>query len=100
MQPAEYVEVAYRTGGTAAARALAERRSGSPFDPTLVRVLCDHAAEIFDRLSDVGTWQTVIAAEPALTMVTAKPLWAKGDGRTIWDGCVVGGATRAVDLSH
>jgi len=69
VQLAEYVEVAYRTGGTAAARSIAERRSGSQFDPTLVRVLSDHAPEIFDGLSNVGTWQTVIAAEPALTMV-------------------------------
>ncbi|TPW15912.1 MAG: LuxR family transcriptional regulator, partial [Acidimicrobiaceae bacterium] len=69
VQLAEYVEVAYRTGGTTAARALAERRSGSQFDPTLVRVLCDHATEVFDGLSDVGTWQMVIAAEPALTVV-------------------------------
>ena len=43
VQLAEYVEVAYRTGGTTAARAIAERRSGSQFDPTLVRILCDHA---------------------------------------------------------
>jgi HD-GYP domain-containing protein (c-di-GMP phosphodiesterase class II) len=69
VQLAEYVEVAYRTGGTTSAQAIAERRSGSQFDPTLVRILCDHATEIFDGLSDVGTWQMVIDAEPALTVV-------------------------------
>lgn len=69
VQLAEYVEVAYRTGGAAAVREVAERRSGSQFDPTLVRTLCDHAPEILDGLDDVGTWKTVIAAEPALTMV-------------------------------
>src|SRR4249919_3533762 len=48
---------------------IAERRSGSQFDPGLVEILCDHADEIFDGLSDVGTWQMVINAEPALTVV-------------------------------
>ena len=43
VQLAEYVEVAYRTGGTTAAQAIAEGRSGSQFDPTLVRTLSDHA---------------------------------------------------------
>ena len=68
-QLAEYVEVAYRTGGIAAALELAERRSGSQFDPTLVATLRAHATEVFDALSDVGTWQAVIDAEPALTVV-------------------------------
>ena len=68
-QLAEYVEVAFRSGGIAAARELAERRSGSQFDPNLVQTLCDHAVEIFDRLAEVGTWQAVIDAEPALTVV-------------------------------
>jgi len=69
VQLAEYVEVAYRTGGATTARAVAERRSGSQFDPTLVRILCEHAAEIFDGLSEVGTWRMVIDAEPALTVM-------------------------------
>ena len=69
VQLAEYVEVAYRTGGMAAARETAQRRSGSQFDPTLVQTLCDHAAEVFDGLADVGTWQAVVDAEPALTVV-------------------------------
>ncbi|HET7488654.1 MAG TPA: HD domain-containing phosphohydrolase [Acidimicrobiales bacterium] len=66
---AEYTEVAYRRGGAPAARELAERRSGSQFDPALVQVLCDASAAIFDGLTDVGTWQSVIDAEPKLTMV-------------------------------
>jgi HD-GYP domain-containing protein (c-di-GMP phosphodiesterase class II) len=69
VQLAEYVEVAHRTGGTTGAMEVAQRRSGSQFDPTLVQVLCDHAAEVFEGLDDVGTWQTVIDAEPALTVV-------------------------------
>ena len=69
VQLAEYVEVAFRTGGIAAAIALAERRAGSQFDPTLVRVLGDNLAGTFDGLTDVGTWQMVIDAEPALAVV-------------------------------
>lgn len=69
VQLAEYVEVAYRSGGMTAAKELAARRSGSQFDPKLVQTLCDHAAEIFDGLADVGTWQSVIDAEPTLTVV-------------------------------
>ena len=51
VQLAEFVEVAHRTGGEAAARELAERRAGSQFDPTAVHVLCTHAGEIF------GAWK-------------------------------------------
>ena len=39
-QLAEYVEVAHRTGGVEAAVALAQRRSGSQFDPAVVDLLC------------------------------------------------------------
>jgi HD-GYP domain-containing protein (c-di-GMP phosphodiesterase class II) len=73
VQLAEYVEVAYRTGGITAARELAERRAGTQFDPTLVETLRTHAGEIFDGLADVGTWQAVIDAEPALTVVLSGP---------------------------
>ena len=72
VQLAEYVEVAYRTGGIAAACDLAKRRSGSQFDPTLVETLCAHAAEIFDGLTDVGSWQAVIDSEPALTVLLSE----------------------------
>ena len=69
VQLAEYVEVAHRTGGIAAARDVAERRSGSQFDPAIVETLCAHAAELLDGLAEVGSWQPVIDAEPALTVV-------------------------------
>jgi HD-GYP domain-containing protein (c-di-GMP phosphodiesterase class II) len=72
VQLAEYAEVAFRTGGVPAVRELAQRRSGSQFDPTLVQALCDDAAEIFDGLADVGTWQSVIDAEPKLTVVLSE----------------------------
>ena len=61
--------MAHRTAGEGAARAIAERRSGSQFDPTIVATLCTHATELLDGLANVGSWQTVINAEPALTVV-------------------------------
>ena len=69
VQLAEFVEVAHRTGGETAARELAERRAGSQFDPTAVHVLCTHAGEIFGALEEIGSWQIVIDAEPALAVV-------------------------------
>jgi HD-GYP domain-containing protein (c-di-GMP phosphodiesterase class II) len=66
-QLAEYAEVAHRVGGVGAATALATRRSGTQFDPALVSIVCDQADGLFQGLEGMGTWQTVIAAEPSLT---------------------------------
>jgi HD-GYP domain-containing protein (c-di-GMP phosphodiesterase class II) len=66
---AEYIEVAYRTGGIEAATAMARQRSGRQFDPGLAALLCADAAEIFDGLDTLQTWDAVIAAEPALAVV-------------------------------
>ena len=65
-QLAEYVEVAYRVGGVAAATALARDRSGGHFDPELVSVLVAEATTVFGDLDATQTWVTVIEAEPAL----------------------------------
>jgi len=66
---AEYTEVAHRVHGVDAAAALARRRSGTQFDPSLVDSLVTDAGEIFDGLDAVGTWNAVIDAEPALTVL-------------------------------
>jgi len=66
---AEYTEVAHRVHGVGAATALAQRRSGTQFDPALVTCLVDAADDIFGQLDDVGTWKSVIDAEPALTVL-------------------------------
>ena len=66
---AEYVEVAHRVGGNDAAIALARKQRGKQFDPALADLLCDRAAEIFSDLDSVRTWDAVIEAEPALTVV-------------------------------
>jgi len=67
-QLAEFMEVAHRVGGVAAASALARRRAGRQFDPDLAALLCAHAEEIFARLDAAPAWRTVIAAEPALAV--------------------------------
>jgi HD-GYP domain-containing protein (c-di-GMP phosphodiesterase class II) len=71
-QLAEYVEVAHRTRGLDAAVAVAQRRAGSQFDPSLVEELCAGAAKILGGLDAYGSWQPVIDAEPALTFVLSE----------------------------
>jgi HD-GYP domain-containing protein (c-di-GMP phosphodiesterase class II) len=65
-QLAEFVEVAHRIGGVAAAVALAQHRAGSQFDPGLSKVLCTDAESILGELDSTSTWEAVIGAEPAL----------------------------------
>jgi HD-GYP domain-containing protein (c-di-GMP phosphodiesterase class II) len=65
-QLAEFVEVAHRSGGIAAAQALATARSGAQFDPSLVKVICADGEKVFHGIDDVGSWDAVIDAEPAL----------------------------------
>ncbi|MFL5871384.1 MAG: HD-GYP domain-containing protein [Solirubrobacterales bacterium] len=68
-QLAEFVEVANRGGGAAAATALARDRRATQFDPALVDLLCADAEAILGDLDSVQTWEAVIDAEPALTIV-------------------------------
>ncbi len=68
-QLAEYVEVAHRSGGLPAARAVAERRSGTQFDPDIVTSLCDNTTQVLCDLEGAGSWKAVIDAEPSLTVV-------------------------------
>jgi HD-GYP domain-containing protein (c-di-GMP phosphodiesterase class II) len=71
---AEFVEVAHRIGGVGAALALAEKQSGSQFDPALAAILRGDAEEILGGLDSGQTWEAVIDAEPALRVTVA------GDG--------------------
>jgi HD-GYP domain-containing protein (c-di-GMP phosphodiesterase class II) len=66
---AEYVEVAQRVGGNAAAVALARKQSGKQFDPSLAALVRDRPDDLFANLGAVSTWDAVIAAEPALAVV-------------------------------
>jgi HD-GYP domain-containing protein (c-di-GMP phosphodiesterase class II) len=66
---AEYVEVAHRMGGVAAARSLTRERGGTQFDPALCKLVQDHGDEIFAGLDTIQVWNAVIASEPALAVV-------------------------------
>jgi HD-GYP domain-containing protein (c-di-GMP phosphodiesterase class II) len=66
---AEFVEVASRVGGAAAAGELARKRSGKQFDPKLAAIVRDQGETILSGLDSVGTWDAVIDAEPALAVV-------------------------------
>lgn len=68
-QIAEYAEVANRLGGVEAVRKLARERSGAQFDPQLCDALDAEGDVILSGLDEVGTWDAVIAAEPALAVV-------------------------------
>jgi HD-GYP domain-containing protein (c-di-GMP phosphodiesterase class II) len=68
-QLAEFVEVAHRVGGVAAAKSLARERADKQFDPNLAELLCAEAEMILSGLDDVETWDAVIDAEPALAVV-------------------------------
>ena len=68
-QVAEFVEVANRIGGVDAARRLARERRGEQFDPALADLIDAEAEVILSGLDGVATWDTVIAAEPALAVV-------------------------------
>ena len=60
---ADVVEVYHRRGGAEQAIAAAQDRSGSQFDPALVRLLAEHPS-VFDELDGAGVWEDVIRAEP------------------------------------
>ena len=70
-QLAEFVEVAHRVSGVAGARELARRRAGKQFDPALAALVIEEGELLLAGLDDVWTWETVIAAEPALAVVLA-----------------------------
>ena len=66
-QLAEFVEVAHRSGGVEAARALARKYAGSVFDPHIAARFAKEAGDILDGLDDANTWNEVIAREPVLS---------------------------------
>jgi HD-GYP domain-containing protein (c-di-GMP phosphodiesterase class II) len=68
-QLAEFVEVAHRVGGVAAAKELARRRAGRQFDPALARLVRNEAELLLSGLDPAVTWDALIDAEPALAVV-------------------------------
>jgi HD-GYP domain-containing protein (c-di-GMP phosphodiesterase class II) len=67
MRLARTVEVFFRRSGPEAAVEVARDRRGSEFDPALVDLFCDNAAELLDEVATTTSWATVVDAEPALT---------------------------------
>ena len=66
---AEYAEVSHRVGGVDAAQDMTRRRRGKQFDPSLCDLICTEGEMILSGLDEVGTWDAVIDAEPALAVV-------------------------------
>ena len=110
---ADVVEVFHRVGGVDAAIAVAQERSGTQFDPALVRTFCEAAAELFGDLETTATWDAVVAAEPALgvplseseldaaldaiaTFTDVKSPYTLGHSRRVAD--LAGDAARALGL--
>jgi HD-GYP domain-containing protein (c-di-GMP phosphodiesterase class II) len=68
-QLAEFTEVALRVGGVHTAQEIARKRAGNQFDPELATLMSAEAEMILSDLDTIGTWDVVIDAEPALTIV-------------------------------
>jgi HD-GYP domain-containing protein (c-di-GMP phosphodiesterase class II) len=66
---AEFSEVAHRVGGVDAAKELAPDRAGKQFDPALAEVIASDGELILAGLDELGTWEAVVGAEPALAVV-------------------------------
>ncbi|GAA1873057.1 HD domain-containing protein [Paeniglutamicibacter psychrophenolicus] len=65
-QLCDVLEVHHRRGGTAAALAVAEARSGTQFDPELVAAFRRDAEELFAELPAGSAFEALIDAEPGL----------------------------------
>ncbi|MEU0790519.1 HD domain-containing phosphohydrolase [Amycolatopsis sp. NPDC005961] len=65
---AEVAEVYLRRGGVPAAVAMAEARSGTQFDPAVVKAFTDAAGEILAGLLEDDVWTTALAQAPDRTL--------------------------------
>lgn len=63
---ADVLEVFHRARGVDAAVEIAEQRSGTQFDPSLVQLVAHEAPLLFVDLDEATTWGVIIIAEPAL----------------------------------
>ena len=64
VQLASPVEVFSRRHGTEAAAAMAHRNAGTQFDPWLVDLFCESAAEVLDGVDEAADWDAVVDVEP------------------------------------
>ena len=67
VQLAGPVEVFVRRRGLDSALAMVRRRRGAEFDPSLVDLFCQHAAELLAGLDEASRWDVIMAAEPRLS---------------------------------
>lgn len=65
-QFAEFIEVAHRSGGVAAATALARKLAGVQFDPGVADAFVRAPGELLAGLDGADTWKAVIADDPVL----------------------------------
>jgi HD-GYP domain-containing protein (c-di-GMP phosphodiesterase class II) len=63
-EPATQVVIFHRLGGTDAALAMVERRSGGWFDPAVAEAFRTVGPKVLDRLAQDDPWAAVLAAEP------------------------------------
>jgi putative nucleotidyltransferase with HDIG domain len=63
-EPATQAVIFHRLGGTDAAMAMAERRSGGMFDPQVVEALRTVGPSVLRRLDEVDPWVEILAVEP------------------------------------
>lgn len=63
-EPATQAVIFHRLGGTEAAIAMAERRSGGMFDPRAVEALKEVGPNVLARLDEVDPWEALLEAEP------------------------------------
>lgn len=63
---ANNLEFFERTGGTEAALAVARRRRGTQFDPSLVDRFCQHHDQVLEDLEKIVAWDEVIGLDPKL----------------------------------
>jgi HD-GYP domain-containing protein (c-di-GMP phosphodiesterase class II) len=68
-QVAEFVEVAQRVGGVERAKEVARERAGKQFDPQVAGVIATDGELILAGLDDIDTWEAVVGAEPALSVL-------------------------------
>lgn len=68
---ADALEVFHRAGGTEAAVSVARDRSGTQFDPELVRLVCNEAPALFGGLEAATSWEAAMDAEPGGDRVLA-----------------------------
>lgn len=67
VQLASPVEIFSRRKDTAAAVAIARRHRGRQFDPAVVDLFCEHAADLLDGLDQASDWDAILDTEPPLS---------------------------------